>query len=339
MGRQTTLEERQLVIFHHKKNKSQREIAKILNRSASTIQHIIERYNRENRVKNKRKISPKKKFNEHDERWIVRQSRNNPLLSAPKLTLEVQRVLGKTVNAETVRRTLRRADLHGRIARKKPFISEKNRRSRLKFALEHQNKDFNFWKSVLFSDESKFNLFGSDGKVNVWRKKNEELKPQHLKPTVKHGGGHVMVWGCVSAAGVGNLHFIEGNMDRFMYLNILKQNLVASARKLEIADDFRFYQDNDPKHSSRVVQEWLLYNCRSTLKTPAQSPDINIIENLWHYLEIKVRSHRISNRNDLKNALLEEWNNISSDYTRKLVESVPNRLQLVIKSKGNPTKY
>lgn len=60
MGRQTTLEERQLVIFHHKKNKSQREIAKILNRSASTIQHIIERYNRENRVKNNSKGSPKK---------------------------------------------------------------------------------------------------------------------------------------------------------------------------------------------------------------------------------------------------------------------------------------
>lgn len=89
----------------------------------------------------------------------------------------------------------------------------------------HQNRSFDYYITVLFPDTSKFNLFGSDGMVSVWRKKNEELRPQHLESTVKHGGGH-MVCGCISPAGVRNLHFIEGIMNRFMYLNILSQSLV-----------------------------------------------------------------------------------------------------------------
>lgn len=100
------------------------------------------------------------------------------------------------------------------------------------FARQHLDKDFNFWKQVIFTDESKFNIFHSDGKITVWRRPNEEFKVQNLNSTVKHGGESVMVWGCLSAAGVGNLEFIEGNMNKYDYLNILKKNLKSSAEKL-----------------------------------------------------------------------------------------------------------
>lgn len=129
-----------------------------------------------------------------------------------------------------------------------------------------------------------------------------------------------MVQRCISDVGVGNLHFI---MDRF------KQNLISSVRNLDIADNFKFYQDNDPKHPSRAVKEWLLYNCRNRTKTPTQSRNINIINNLWHILQIKSRIHQMPNRDDQKYVLLEEWENTSSVYTRKLVESVPNNTTFI----------
>ena len=78
--------------------------------------------------------------------------------------------------------------LNGRVARKKPFI---NIRNRIEFAVNHLKKDDSWWNDVIFLDGSKFNLFGSDGP-------NTELRHQNLKPTVKHGGEHVMVWGCIS---------------------------------------------------------------------------------------------------------------------------------------------
>lgn len=95
----------------------------------------------------------------------------------------------------------------------------------LDFVKLHQTKELSFWKAVLFCDESKFNLFRSDGQSYVWWKPNEEYKKKNLKPTMKHGGGSVMVWSCMSAAGPGNLHIINGIMDQRVYLEILKQHL------------------------------------------------------------------------------------------------------------------
>lgn len=265
--------------------------------------------------------------------------KQNPKLSAPKLASEMENMIGKSCSAETIRRILRNNDLHGRVARKKPFINKRNRDCRFKFAKEHIRKDSRFWEQVIFADESKFNIFGSDGRSYVWRKPNTELQDKHLKPTVKHGGGHVMVWACMSAAGVGKLQFIESTMDKMVYLNILKDNLLQSAEQLGIEDTFRFYQDNDPKHTSGIVQTWLIYNCPHVMKPPAQSPDLNVIENLWSILDANIRKRKISNKNDLKTALIEEWARIPCATTKKLVESYPNRLKTVTDQKGGHTKY
>lgn len=172
----------------------------------------------------------------------------------------------------------------------------------------------------MFADESKYNVFRSDGRSYVWRRAKEELKEKNLRPTVKHGGGSVMVWGAMSAAGPGKLHIIDGIMDQTMYLNILKSNLKSSARKLGIESHFYFYQDNDPKHKAYNVRNWLLYNCPHVLETPPQSPDLNAIEHFWSHLEEKLKKHSISNRNELKTALGEEWSKIEPSVCRNLVE-------------------
>lgn len=74
----------------------------------------------------------------------------------------------------------------------------------------------------------------------VWRKPNTSLETKHLRAIIKHGGGHVMVWGCMTYNGVGNLAFVEGNMDARQYIEILRGNLLASASKLELRMHFTF---------------------------------------------------------------------------------------------------
>ncbi|GFV80804.1 transposable element Tcb2 transposase [Trichonephila clavipes] len=104
---------------------------------------------------------------------------------------KTSRITGRSVSAETVRNVIRHAGYSSRVARKKPFIRLQNQKKRLEFTKTHQLKTDNFWKKVIFSDESKLNIFGSDGRRIVWRKPDTVLDPKNLRPTVKHGGGSV----------------------------------------------------------------------------------------------------------------------------------------------------
>ncbi len=79
-----------------------------------------------------------------------------------------------------------------------------HKKARKQFAEDKQTKDMDYWNHVLWSDETKINLFGSDGVKRVWRQPGEEYKDKCVLPTVKHGGGSVMVWGCMSAASTGS---------------------------------------------------------------------------------------------------------------------------------------
>ncbi|GFY09838.1 transposable element Tcb1 transposase [Trichonephila clavipes] len=105
---------------------------------------------------------------------------------------------------------------------------------------------------------------------------------------------------------------------------------MESATKLGLGSSFHFQHDNDPKHTAENVKLWLLYNVLNQQYTPPQSPDLNSIEHLWDLLESKIRQHNISSKDMLKSVLKDEWENISTEETIKLVNSKPKRLQEVL---------
>lgn len=318
---------------------SYREIMQKVNCSYGGVWDVIHRYENTKKLENAVRSGRPKKLTCRERREIIRKSQKSPFTSAPELAADLASTSGKIVHPQTIRNVLHSSEIYGRAPRKKPLISEGNRQKRLAFAKEYVNKPIGFWNSVIFSDESKFNLFGSDGKKYVWRKSGTELLAKNLRPTVKHGGGNRMVWGCMAASGVGNLVFIEGRMKATDYIDILRDNLKESAVKLGLSGSFVFQQDNDPKHTAGSTREWLLYNAPRRLMTPPQSPDMNVIENLWSFVDVRVRKHKISNAKDLDQALRAAWAEITPELTRTLVESMPRRLQAVIAANGMHTKY
>ncbi len=126
-----------------------------------------------------------------------------------------------------------------------------HKKARKHFAEDKQTKDIDYWNHVLWSDETKINLFGSDGVKRVWWLPGDEYKDKCVLPTVKHDGGSVMVCGCLSAAGTGELQFIEGTMNANMYCDILKQSMIPSLRRLGRRAVFQ--PDNDPKNTSKTT--------------------------------------------------------------------------------------
>ena len=131
-----------------------------------------------------------------------------------------------------------------------------------------------------------FRVFGSDGIEWCWRKPGEQLDPRFTKKKVKHGGGKVTVWGMITAQGVGHIVHIEGNLNKKLYCEILQDDVLGSYHDLQLDyHDYYFQQDNDPKHTAKIVQAWFLKNHVDLLPWLPNSLDISIIENLWDHLE------------------------------------------------------
>ncbi len=173
--------------------------------------------------------------------------------------------------------------------------------------------------SILWSDETKINVFGTDGFKTVWHRKGEEYKEKCVVPTVKHGGSSVLMWGCMSAAGVGELHFIDGIMNSQMYCSILKENMLPSLRAL--GRRALFQHDNDPKHTSKATVGFLKKNRVKVIQWPSMSPDLNPIEHLWGILKRQVEHHSPSSIQSLKEVILEEWKKIDLHLADAFIQS------------------
>ena len=315
------------------------KIAKKLNLPKSTVQYIVTKYRKSGRLENEPRSGRPPALTLREKRRIMQEVRADPFVSAPELKKNLIQKSNKTVSTKTITRTLKSNGIVARRPRKIPFISKVNQRKRLEFARKYVNQPKSFWESVLWSDETKINLFGSDGHKMVYRKNGEALSPKNLLPTVKHGGGSVMVWSCFTAAGVGNIEFIDVKMDSVYYKGKMERNIKDSANKLGLGRRFLFQQDNDPKHTSKIARDYLKQARIATLEWVAQSPDVNPIEHLWDHLKRELRKTKVSNKNELKDLIVSIWQSIPIDVTQKLVDSMSRRLEAVIAARGGPTKY
>lgn len=333
-------EKRKIIFDLHTQGKNPTQIAKTLNCSRKMVYNAIGlvRANRDMTTENKIRKPPPRKTSLRIDRAIARKCKCDPFKSSRDIMAEVNEEFGVDVSSRLIRRRLNDAGLFGRVSRKKPLLSKKNIKARLTFAKTHKNKNVQFWKRVLWSDETKVNRIGPDGKTFVHRPKCQAYNHRYTLKTVKHGGGNLMVWGAFSWHGVGPLVRIDGRMDKFSYLNILKNTMEPFSFE-SMPVNWIFMHDNDPKHASNIVKDWLLDEQIDVLTWPAQSPDLNPIEHLWNDVKVKIGQKKFKNSNDLWAGIKEAWYSIPQSRCQKLVESLPRRCQETLKNRGHPTKY
>lgn len=335
--KQISVEKRAQIIILQKTGKNYREIAKILKISVGSVHKAIKRYRETGKNTNRKGSGRPRKTNQRTDNKIYAISKADRFKSASQIRAEINNDLDSPISRQTVARRLLDKGMIGRVAVRKPLLRPVNKKKRLKFAQEHVDWTIDQWKSVLWTDESKFELFGSHRRQYVRRKVNERFKPQCILPTVKHGGGSVMVWGCFSHAGVGQLVKIEGIMKKEQYHNILQRHAIPSGINL-IGRGFIFQQDNDPKHTSKLCASYLERKKEADhldiMDWPPQSPDLNPIELLWEELDRRVRDLKPTSLPSLWDCLKQAWNNIQPQTLQKLVERMPRLCAAVIKAKG-----
>lgn len=333
-------EKRAQAVILYQEGNSYRKISKKLNISYGAAYRAVLRYKLTGSNLDKKRSGRPRKTTKKDDKFIVLSSARNRRLTAPEITANFNKTAEKTVSMSTISRRLNDAGLGGRVAAKKPLLRQVNKKKRLKWAREHRKWTIADWKKVLWTDESKFELFGTKRRVYVRRRVGERFKTECVVPTVKHGGGSIMVWGCFAGENVGDLKKIEGIMDKKVYHKILQYNAIPSGLRL-IGEGFHFQQDNDPKHTSHFCNDYLQKKEEAgklrRMIWPPQSPDLNPIELVWDELDRKLRESQDGRRNktEMWECLKKNWENISDTFLAKLINRMPRICEAVIKSKGN----
>lgn len=232
---------------------STRNIARKVGFSQSAVTKFLKKYHNTGLLARKKGTGPKRKTSMIEDRRLKRICLSDRFKSAVDIRSELIEAGGSEISVETVRRRLRESGLKARSPAKKPFLNKRMRAQRLKWAKTYKNWTEEDWQNVIFSDKSKFCLFGSEGIHYVRRKTGERLDEKCIRQTVKHPAGQ-MVWGCFSYYGVGTLHFVHGNVDADVYQRILKYQLIPAVENhYSYASTCFFQDDSAPCHRAKRV--------------------------------------------------------------------------------------
>ncbi|CAG9118623.1 unnamed protein product [Plutella xylostella] len=329
----TTPEEAAQVVALLQQGLSQRAVAAQLHLSQSAVSRVYRRFQETGAFNRRPRTGRHRCTSERDDRFIVSTSLRNRHLTGVDVQQELRRVRQVAVSEWTVRRRLKEANLTPKRPASGPKLTAGHRQARLQFAREHLDWSIAQWRSVLFTDECRVCLHGSDRRGRVYRRPGERFAQCCFAETVAYGGGSCMMWAGISLEGKTALVFVPGGgrgggltADRYI-TDILLGHVVPYAEF--VGEDFVLMHDNARCHTARVSRQFLREKELRTMDWPALSPDLNPIEHLWDELKRRVRARNPvpASVDELKTALLEEWDGIPQETVKKLIRSMRNRLQ------------
>ena len=319
-----------IVAFATKLNWTQGRIAKKYGVDRKTVNRILMKYHKTNTVKDLPRSGAKRKLSEEEEKKVIKQAKKR------KTAQEIVQNLPKKVSVRTVERVIQKSGLRWLRIIKVDKLNQDQEANRLQYAEEQLNYEH---KNVLFSDEKSFWL-GSIP-THAWQEPGNRLKvevPKHAKK--------LHVWAAIGYYVKSKLYFFKENLTASLYQTIIKhclqeKKLIYSADcPKRLKKKWIYLQDNDPKHTAKksMIELKKLVGDR-WIKHPANSPDLNPIEDIWSYLDRKLKAKKISTVRQLKRFLTKEWNEMSWTEIRKSVNSMPHRLEECIELKGKRTHY
>ncbi|KAG2193075.1 hypothetical protein INT47_008900 [Mucor saturninus] len=296
-------------------------IARELNFSRTAIRRAIQRFKQIGSYQRQATSGRPKKFINRDKRVLQRYVMKNRRSTLNKIMANVD--VNASIN--TFRKELRKLYLNSRIARKKPFINEKQRKRRLEFAKQHQNWSLEDWRKVIFTDESSFQTSSCSSVVRVRRRPNEVMLPSCLAPTFQSRRSSLSVWGGIGYNRRTNLVLLKkGERSSAQFINqvyepFLKDFFNGSSSAI-------LMEDNALIHTSKVARKWKKDMGIICLDWPPQSPDLNPIENVWMMMKLARRNRLqfVKNISTLQMHVVNEWKKIEVEKINKLIDSMPN---------------
>ena len=258
--------------------------------------------------------------------YFLGQSKVGSRRLAPK----VAKRFHVNISDRSIRRYVVRAGLKWKRPVKKPFLTDAHRLKRRKFAKKYEGKTD--WDNWVFGDEKTFFVKPptTGERVREHQIPITEVVPHPIK---------CHCWLVISPKATFRPYLFTENMDAPLYRTILQDNLVRPSQG-RLPENWTFAQDRDPKHMASGTQEWLNEHVPNWVQDwPANSPDLNPIENLWSILANDVASRHPTSLQTLKTAIEVACKGIPKGTIKKLFASMDKRLQECLQSDGGHTSY
>lgn len=275
-----------------------------------------------------------------DDRAMIRENRRDPFL-VPNVIAHNYRnrqQQQRNISAQTVRNRLQESGIRARRPVRVPMLTVRHRRARLAYAHQHIDWSIRKWNNVLFTDESRFCLYGDDRRPRVWRRVGERFNQNHGRPVVAFNGGSVMVWAGISRYSRTRLHIVRGNLNARRYIDqILRPYVLPVRQRLR---RFFLMHDNARPHTAIVTRHFLEDHNISVLRHPPMSPDLNPIEHVWDMMGRRLRQEypNLQNLAALERALVRIWQTIPQARIRRCI-NMADRLGAVIEARGGNTRF
>jgi transposase len=242
---------------------------------------------------------------------------------------------GVDISRESVHRAVKQAGLKPYHPQEKPHLSPAQCDRRLQFAKKYQHYD---WTMVLFSDETTIQLHGLPNRSHdiVWAPSADQVP---IQETFKYSS-YMKFWGGVGYYGTTDLVETKKPYNAKEYQRVLGLGLRRIDKKYP--DGWVLMQDGDRAHTAADTAKWIASRKPPITvldSWPPNSPDLNIIENVWALLKDSIAQRQPKSKEQLINFAKEEWSKLNPDFLQTLVDSVPHRLELVRKAKGGPISY
>lgn len=317
---------------------SQNQVARRLNVHRSTIVRLLRRVRDTGSVSDRPRPGAPRITSRRQDNFIRRRHLNNRFLNAQSTAALVIGNRGRPIHRRTVSRRLKEHRLRCHRPYRGQVLTRRHRLNRLNW-VRNNLRTLN-WRRVVFSDESRFNLYHSDGRTRVYRRRGERFADNTVLERNRFGGGSVMVWGAINYDFRSRLIVINGNLNARRYIDeVLRPELIPLIQRQR--HRLTFQHDNARPHTARDTVNFLNQNRINVINWPSLSPDLNPIEHLWDELGRRLRSRVRAPRNlaQLRQALLEEWNRIPLRTIRRLCASVPSRMQACLRQNGGHTRY
>ena len=314
------------IIERHAKGEGYKRIAHALGISVTGVRNFIKNYQKRQSINRKPETGPSNVLDTRTERSLLRTMDINPLMSTRELSSKYG------ISQTTTYKTSKKHNFRFFNRAPRFRISEINLKKRRQWATKHISWTVEDWERVIFSDEVM--VMTNLNRGRCW---SRSMNPQiFTEVTNTQFPSKQMFWGYITANGVGTLVPIEGTLTMEKYKNVLEKSLIPKL------PDRKFLLQHDNATVHTAVGPWLEDLNIEVLDWPAQSPDINPIENIWGIIKKKLGKNPLvpkDSNEDLIPLVLQAWHEIQGMTISKLYSSLPRRIRAIIDSHGRPIKY